>query len=296
MSATMAAGRKTGVRGWVRDPVGRFSWLKTATLALILLPALLLAVQFATGDLTARPWIQANHFTGLWGIRILLVSLMVTPARQVVDSTKVLMLRRMLGVAAACYLGAHFLFYVGDQNGNLLHVASEIVSRFYLTIGFIALAGLMALAFTSTNGWQRRLGRGWKRLHKTVYVLTALGILHYFFQSKLDVTNATLLRGRVRLADAMAARAAHLAAAPLAVAGIGHPGGPGHGGDGGRLVRVAQPRADRAGAGGEPRFQPRYSCVGVRAGAGPGRDGDRTGPAAVAQKARCERGGGSGGP
>jgi len=193
MSATIS--RNTGVRGWVRDPVGRFSWLKTATLALILLPALLLAFRAATGDLGARPWIEANHFTGLWGVRILLVSLMVTPARQVVDSTRVLMLRRMLGVTAACYLGAHFLLYVGDQNGNLLHVASEIVNRFYLTIGFIALVGLLALALTSTNSWQRRLGRGWKRLHKAVYVLTALGILHYFFQSKLDVTNATLLGG-----------------------------------------------------------------------------------------------------
>lgn len=194
MSATVA--RPTlGVRGWVRDPLGRFSPLKTATLALVLLPAALLLARLLIGDLGPRPWTEAIHVTGLWGVRILLVSLMVTPARAVVDSTRVLMLRRLLGVAAACYLGAHLLLYVGDQQGDLVHIASEIARRFYLTIGFVSLLGLTALAFTSTNGWQKRLGRGWKRLHRWVYPLVALGLLHYFFQSKLDVTNAALLAG-----------------------------------------------------------------------------------------------------
>ena len=184
-----------GIRGWVRDPVGRFSWLKTATLALVLLPALLLAVRTVAGDLGARPLTEATHVTGLWAVRILLVSLMVTPARAVLDTTRVLMLRRMLGVASACYIVVHFALYIADQDGDLAHVASEIASRFYLTVGFVAFLGLVALAVTSTNGWQRRLGRGWKRLHRWVYAFAALGLLHYFFQSKLDVTNAAFAAG-----------------------------------------------------------------------------------------------------
>ncbi len=194
MSATVAR-RPLGFRGWVRDPVGRFSWLKAATLALVLCPALLLAVRTIAGDLGARPLTEATHLTGLWAVRILLVSLMVTPTRSVLDTTRVLMLRRMLGVAAACYIVAHFALYVADQDGNLWRVASEIVSRFYLTVGFVAFLGLVALAVTSTNGWQKRLGRGWKRLHKWVYAFAALGLLHYFFQSKLDVTNAAFAAG-----------------------------------------------------------------------------------------------------
>lgn len=194
MSATVTRA-PLGIRGWVRDPLGRFSWLKTATLVLVLLPALLLAARTLGGDLGARPLTEATHVTGLWAVRILLVSLMVTPARSVLDTTRVLMLRRMLGVAAACYIVLHAALYVVDQDGDLVHVASEIASRFYLTVGFVAFLGLVTLAVTSTNGWQKRLGRGWKRLHKWVYAFAALGLLHYFFQSKLDVTNAAFAAG-----------------------------------------------------------------------------------------------------
>lgn len=183
------------VTGLVRDPAGRFSWLKTAVLLGVLLPAAVLVLRWRMHDLGARPITEAIHVTGLWTIRLVMITLAVTPARAVLDWGRVVMLRRMLGVAAACYAVAHLTLYALDQNWRLLHVASEIALRFYLTIGFIALLGLLALAVTSTDGWQRRLGRRWKKLHKLVYPIGVLALFHYAIQSKADVTNAVFLAG-----------------------------------------------------------------------------------------------------
>ena len=104
-------------------------------------------------------------------------------------------IRRRIGVAAALYAGLHFLIYVADQKWNLIVVALEIAKRFYLTIGFVALLSLAALAITSTNGWQRRLKRNWKRLHWLIYPAAVLAILHFFIQSKANVGEATVAAG-----------------------------------------------------------------------------------------------------
>jgi sulfoxide reductase heme-binding subunit YedZ len=178
-----------------RDPAGRFSWLKLVTLLLVLAPGVESAVLFALGDLGARPLNEAIHRTGEWAIRFLLIVLAVTPARVVLDFPRAVYLRRMLGVTAACYAGAHFLLYCTDQNWVLSHVASEIVLRVYLTIGFIALIGLQALAITSTDGAIRRMGRSWNTLHRLIYLMAVLGILHYFMQSKADVSAAVFVAG-----------------------------------------------------------------------------------------------------
>ena len=181
--------------GLVRDPAGRFSWLKTAVLLGALVPAVVLALRAQAHDLGPRPITEAIHVTGLWTIRFLLLSLAVTPARAVLDWGRVVMLRRMLGVTAACYAVAHLTLFAFDQKWNFFHVAREIALRFYLTIGFVALLGLLALAFTSTDGWQRRLGARWKKLHRLAYGIAVLGLFHYAIQSKADVTGAVLLAG-----------------------------------------------------------------------------------------------------
>lgn len=183
------------VTGLVRDPAGRFSPLKLATLALMLLPGVLLAVQWRFGLLGPRPLNEVIHGTGLWAIRLLVLSLAVTPARAVLDWPRVVLLRRMIGVGAACYAVAHLVLFALDKRWNLLTVASEIALRFYLTVGFVALLGLLALAITSTDGWQRRLGERWKRLHRIVYWLAGLALFHYAIQSKSDVSDAVFLAG-----------------------------------------------------------------------------------------------------
>jgi sulfoxide reductase heme-binding subunit YedZ len=185
------------ITGVVRDYSGRLSALKIVTLLLLLLPGAMLAAQWITQDLGPRPITEVIHGTGLWAIRFLVIALAVTPARAVLDWSSVVMLRRMIGVAAACYAVAHLTLYCLDQKWDLLKVASEIALRFYLTVGFVTLLGLLALAITSTDGWQKSLGRNWKRLHKIIYVLVVMALFHYAVQSKADVSDAVFLAGLV---------------------------------------------------------------------------------------------------
>jgi len=166
-----------------------------ATLAVLVLPGAVLLVRMVAHDLGARPITELTHVTGDWTVRFLLASLAVTPLRAVWDWGRVLLLRRMLGVGAAVYAVLHVLLYVVDQKFNLWVVGSEIVLRFYLTIGFVAFVAMMILAVTSTDGWQKRLGARWKRLHRLVFPLTLLALFHYVLQSKSDVTSAIFAVG-----------------------------------------------------------------------------------------------------
>lgn len=170
-------------------------WLRLATLFALCVPAIDLAWRWYTGDLDPRPVTLATHATGDWAVVFLLVSLALTPARFVFDWSPLIHIRRRVGVAAALYAVAHLLIYVLDQKWNLIVVATEIVKRFYLTIGFVALLALVALAITSTNGWQKRLKRNWKRLHWLVYPAVALALLHFFIQSKLKIGEAAFAAG-----------------------------------------------------------------------------------------------------
>jgi sulfoxide reductase heme-binding subunit YedZ len=181
--------------GVVRDPAGRVSALKLVTLLLVLWPGVSLALDWWMQNLGPRPVTEVIHGTGLWAIRFLVITLAVTPARGVLDWPRVVQLRRMLGVTAACYAVAHLTLFAVDQKWNLLKVVTEIALRFYLTIGFVALLGLLTLAITSTDGWQKSLGPRWKRLHKLVFVIAPLALFHYGIQSKADVSDMVFLTG-----------------------------------------------------------------------------------------------------
>jgi len=133
--------------------------------------------------------------TGLWSIRFLLLAFMVSPVRRLADWSRVAGIRRMLGVAAMCYELAHLCFYVLDQNIRVDVVVSEIAQRLYLTFGFVALVGLVVLGMTSSDGWIRRLGRDWKRLHLAIYAVIPLANLHFFMWSKVVSFEAVLAAG-----------------------------------------------------------------------------------------------------
>ncbi len=181
-------------RPWT-DRGGSFSPFKASVFALLFVPALWLALAFCLDDLGARPLKEAIHQSGLMACRLLLMSLLVTPARALLAWPGVLAVRRMIGVAAATYAAAHLVLWVSEQNWHLLHAAAEIVRRFYLTVGFVALAGLVVLAATSTNASMRRLGTRWKLLHRLAYALAALAVFHFFLQSKANVGEAVLYGG-----------------------------------------------------------------------------------------------------
>ena len=179
-----------------RDKRGRLSALRIATLVLLLLPvakALYDADAILHG---ARPLTDLIHRAGFWALIFLGVTLAVTPLRRIARYGQLIDVRRMLGVGTFCYIAAHLLLYVADQGFDLGKVAHEITHRWYLIVGATAWLGLAVLALTSTDGMQRRLGGlRWRRLHQAVYVIALLGLIHYFQQTKADVTVPTLAAG-----------------------------------------------------------------------------------------------------
>lgn len=192
-SATTTA-RLGGYLPWI-DRSGEVSTFKSVVFALLLLPGVYVAWQLATHGY-ARPYILANHDLGDWSIRLLFVTLAVTPFRQSLGLPKLIQVRRMAGVAAFCYALAHFFFYALDKSLQFGVVAREIALRYYLTIGFVGLLILLALAATSTDGMVRRLGgRRWAALHRLVYVAGTLAVVHFFIQSKADVTEPFIMGG-----------------------------------------------------------------------------------------------------
>lgn len=179
------------------DRAGRFSPLKASVLVLALLPGAAVAWLLATGQMGAEPFKQAAREVGTITYRMLLLTLLVTPLRAVADWPAIVRVRRMLGLVTLGYALAHLGLYVAHMNGDLAKVASEIALRAYLTIGFVALLGLAVLGATSTDAAMKRMGRGWKRLHRLVVPIALLGLVHFFIQSKADVTEPTLMAGFV---------------------------------------------------------------------------------------------------
>ena len=180
---------------FLRENNGNWSPLKIAAFAGAIAPALWLLTRVAFGDLGARPVTVALHFCGDWAVRFVLISLAITPARRLFAAPRLIQARRTLGVAAFFYALCHFSLYVTDQMFDVQKVASEIVLRFYLTIGFTALIGLIALGLTSTDAAVRLLKQRWGTLHRAVYFIAVLAVTHFMMQKKLDIYEPTWMAG-----------------------------------------------------------------------------------------------------
>lgn len=181
---------------FLRERSGRWSPVKIAAFVAAILPALWIAYQAAADELGARPVTEAIHQAGDWALRFLFITLAISPAQRIFNYPRIILARRTLGVASAAYAALHLSLYVLDQHFDLLKVASEIVLRVYLLIGAIALTGLIALASTSTDGAIRWLGsRRWNALHRLVYGIALLAIVHFFIQSKLEIYQPVLMAG-----------------------------------------------------------------------------------------------------
>jgi len=147
-------------------------------------------------DLGADPVNRLIHACGITALNLLLVTLAVTPVRQVTGINSLVRLRRMLGLFAFFYALAHFTVYFWlSQALDFRAVGEDILKRPYITIGMLALLLLVPLAVTSTNGMMRRLGRRWTKLHRLVYVITGLGLWHFWWQVKADIREPLLYVG-----------------------------------------------------------------------------------------------------
>ena len=174
---------------------------KPAVFAASLVPALLLlcgALGWFGRDLGADPVAKLLHSCGKTGLNLLLLTLLITPARRLTGWSSLIRLRRMLGLFAFFYLLAHFTVYlVLDRQLDYHGVLQDIVKRPYITIGFGALLLLVPLAITSTNRMMRRLGRRWQKLHRLIYLIVILGVWHYWWQVKKDIRQPLLYAGMV---------------------------------------------------------------------------------------------------
>ena len=179
-----------------RERNGSFSWFRATVLLAVCLPGIVTAIQYTAGAFPVRPITEIIHATGLWTIRLLMISLAVTPFRQSLRWARLVTVRRMIGVAAFSYVVLHLAFYAADNMFDLYKVVSEIALRIYLTIGFAAVLILGTLALTSTDGMVKRLGgKAWQRLHRWIYAAGLLACIHYFMQSKLNVSEPLVVAG-----------------------------------------------------------------------------------------------------
>lgn len=161
--------------------------LKPGIFILCLVPLALIIFDGFTDSLGANPIEEITHRTGDWALRLLLITLAVTPARRLFNWTWATRLRRMLGLYAFFYALLHFLtYFVLDQFFAWDEILKDIVKRPYITIGFSAFIMLIPLAVTSTNNMIRRLGPRWNKLHQLVYVIGVCAVFHYLWLVKAD--------------------------------------------------------------------------------------------------------------
>jgi methionine sulfoxide reductase heme-binding subunit len=175
-----------------RDRRGRVSPLRIAVLALLCAP--LAKAIFQASDIAhgARPLNELIHRAGFWALVFLGVTLAVTPFRRIFRYGNLIDVRRMLGVGTFCYIAAHLALFFADQSYDPSKAIHEITHRVYQIVGATAWLGLAALAATSTDGMVRRLGGPrWRRLHQIIYAIALLALIHYFQQTKADVTVPT---------------------------------------------------------------------------------------------------------
>ena len=161
--------------------------VKPAFFLLCLIPFGLLIYSALTDNLGVNPVETLTHETGEWALRFLLFTLCITPLRRLTHANWLIKLRRMLGLFAFFYAVLHFITYVWlDQFFDWQEILIDIPKRPFITIGFVSLVLLIPLVITSTNAMQRRLKKKWLMLHKLIYVIPMLVVIHFIWSLKAD--------------------------------------------------------------------------------------------------------------
>jgi sulfoxide reductase heme-binding subunit YedZ len=169
----------------------KLSWIaaKSGLWLLCLLPAFSLIWKGFHGDLGANPVEFITHATGNWTLRLILITLTVTPARKLLKRPQLTRFRRPLGLFAFFYGCLHFMTWFWlDKSLDPAKMWEDVLKRPFITVGFLGFVSMIPLAITSTAGWIRRLGgRNWQRLHRLVYLTGIAGVVHYYWLVKSDV-------------------------------------------------------------------------------------------------------------
>ena len=167
--------------------------VKPSIFFMALIPFVWLLLKVFQNDLGPDPAQALSIETGEWALRFLLLTLAITPFRQIFRVAEIVRLRRMIGLFAFFYASIHFLSWMAFILAfRWLAIAEELVERPYITVGFLAYVILFLLGVTSTNSMVRRLGKNWKRLHKFVYAASILAIVHLLWILRTDVTEAVI--------------------------------------------------------------------------------------------------------
>lgn len=167
----------------------RTRWAKAMVFALGLVPLAWMAWRAWNQDLGANPVEFLQHFTGNWTLRLIVITLAVTPCRKLLRLPDLIRFRRMIGLFAFFYGCLHFVTYLWlDKDFELREMLKDVSKRPFITAGFAALLLMAPLAVTSTAGWIRRLGgKRWQLLHRLIYVSACAAVVHYYWLVKSDV-------------------------------------------------------------------------------------------------------------
>ncbi|HTZ73113.1 MAG TPA: protein-methionine-sulfoxide reductase heme-binding subunit MsrQ [Candidatus Aquilonibacter sp.] len=170
------------------DAFLKSKWTKRALFVVCLVPLGDLIWIAFTGGLGPNPITFVEHFTGDWTIRFICITLAVTPLREILRQPQLIRFRRMLGLYAFFYACLHFSTWFGIDNFFDFHaIAKDIVKRPFITVGFTAFVLMIPLAVTSTDRMVRRLGyKKWVALHRAIYVIAILAVVHYYWLVKSD--------------------------------------------------------------------------------------------------------------
>lgn len=162
--------------------------LKVCVFLLCLTPFVWLVTRTLTGRLGINPVEDLELTTGIWALRLLILTLAITPLRRLTGWNRLIQYRRMLGLFAFFYVSAHFLIYIAvDQFFAWSLIVKDVVKRPFITMGFTAFVLMIPLAVTSTKGWIRRLGRKWQLLHRLIYISCVCAAVHYLWKVKVII-------------------------------------------------------------------------------------------------------------
>ena len=197
-------------------------WSKVLLFILCLIPLAAIAWPFLTHASIPDPLAWIQHRTGDWTLRFLVITLSISPLRQILHLPELIRFRRMLGLYAFFYACLHFSTYlIFDKTFDLHEIWKDVYKRPFITVGFLAFTLLIPLAITSTAGWIRRLGgRRWRILHRAIYVSAVCGVVHYYWLVKSAVIRPLAYGGLVtflliwRLANSL--RRTRASASPVA--------------------------------------------------------------------------------